>query len=707
MPKKSREQDIERQSRVRLESLLPHWLIYRRKDEDDWGIDGEIEEFGKDDGITTGLTFLAQLKSTDETDLPKALRRSISREHLTYYRRLTLPVLMVRYLTATDTIYTRWAHSFDPYGSDPNSKTVTFRWEASDAWSESTSDELVAEVRAFLALRSPNLPFPVEVYPDVEPATGWGFSDEEIKLALRSRLDRGRGLLQLGSGEAPPGAGKLIVRADRMVVEFARVAAVTVHLDNTFTPANADRIAGDLLALCALAFEHFGQLGPAGLLAASYLPGSVLLNNLDAVGALAGAMTASHQLLDALDLAEELDEADDHASHDAGLLFLLVLLNQSRALNQRERSAYRDTLQQRVARRQRRGDAEAKARELMNLAQYEKAFGEPETAMDLYRKVIELDSAYADRAHYWRERGGAAFLVAQRADFATRIDEEALPATDLWREAVVSYQRAVTFDDEVRDLALLGDALLYSGRYADALAAFVDFNSNVENPQPRDDEWRLKELVLRHIVEDLGISNQDRQPYAGERGGDSRDATALEDALHLDALGGLPWFNLSASRLANNDKLGAAVASLAAALIMERDPEAWARAFVWFFDQGELGLLPLLLTTGERLSRGEMVPKISQTVREQSDSFPKKKFLAALNDQLDMLPRDLGGTEVRMLRDNGQVDTITVPYTEMSNQPGTPPPVRRPAKIGRNALCPCGSGNKYKKCHGAASGPGL
>ncbi|MNP33340.1 preprotein translocase subunit SecA [compost metagenome] len=28
-------------------------------------------------------------------------------------------------------------------------------------------------------------------------------------------------------------------------------------------------------------------------------------------------------------------------------------------------------------------------------------------------------------------------------------------------------------------------------------------------------------------------------------------------------------------------------------------------------------------------------------------------------------------------------------------------PIRRDEKIGRNELCPCGSGKKYKNCHGA------
>jgi preprotein translocase subunit SecA len=34
-------------------------------------------------------------------------------------------------------------------------------------------------------------------------------------------------------------------------------------------------------------------------------------------------------------------------------------------------------------------------------------------------------------------------------------------------------------------------------------------------------------------------------------------------------------------------------------------------------------------------------------------------------------------------------------------QAEAPKPVRAGAKVGRNEPCPCGSGKKYKKCHGA------
>jgi preprotein translocase subunit SecA len=35
------------------------------------------------------------------------------------------------------------------------------------------------------------------------------------------------------------------------------------------------------------------------------------------------------------------------------------------------------------------------------------------------------------------------------------------------------------------------------------------------------------------------------------------------------------------------------------------------------------------------------------------------------------------------------------------NTASSPKTVNKGAKVGRNELCPCGSGKKYKKCHGA------
>ena len=50
-----------------------------------------------------------------------------------------------------------------------------------------------------------------------------------------------------------------------------------------------------------------------------------------------------------------------------------------------------------------------------------------------------------------------------------------------------------------------------------------------------------------------------------------------------------------------------------------------------------------------------------------------------------------GATDVRRLQTNRGEET------EVAREP-----VRADAKVGRNEPCPCGSGRKYKKCHGAA-----
>jgi preprotein translocase subunit SecA len=50
-----------------------------------------------------------------------------------------------------------------------------------------------------------------------------------------------------------------------------------------------------------------------------------------------------------------------------------------------------------------------------------------------------------------------------------------------------------------------------------------------------------------------------------------------------------------------------------------------------------------------------------------------------------------GGAAVEMEPENGEVAVAEAPKMK---------PVRAAQKIGRNDPCPCGSGKKYKHCHG-------
>jgi len=697
MPKKHRSHDIEDESIDRFKALLPSWLIYREKPKKDYGIDGEVEEFDSDDE-TTGLVFLTQLKGTDERNLKKALARSLPRGHVTYYRNLTLPVLMVRYVSANDTIYTRWSHSLDTYGKKADWKTTTFRWEEEDAWTDTRAAELVAEAKAFLELRSSRVEFPFTLHADLQPPDSWNVEADEIELALGQQITPRAELLRLGSGEAPPGVGKLTVRPDRLAVEFARVTAVTVHRDKDFEPESASQIAHDLLALTALAFEHFGQLRAAGLLASTYLPGSVLVENEEGVVALRSAMAESRQIAEALALAEALDEDEEDESRSLSLLFMLVALHHSATLSGFEAGMYRDVMKRRVARR---GETTDAARETMNLAQFELVQGDPDDAVALYEQVLELDPSYEDRVHFRRARADALFRATEKVESEPRgMPGDPAPPNEAWATVVEAYESLEEISDQPRDEALLADALMFAGHYQAALDVLMVFNQENSDPQPMDQEWVLKEIVLTEIVNELGITSQDRRAVVLEPTPTVTDE--LVELLNQDALAPMVWWNLAVSRFEVGRLSDAAVPFLAAALITAWDANAWAHAGLGFVEQERVDLFGLVLVTGVRMSAGNMVYAMTQLIKDQAENFPKKEFLAAVRASVEELPPTNDSTELRMLRDNGSVESVTVPGATAPADDPSPATATQIPKVGRNDRCPCGSGHKYKKCHGAS-----
>ncbi len=64
-----------------------------------------------------------------------------------------------------------------------------------------------------------------------------------------------------------------------------------------------------------------------------------------------------------------------------------------------------------------------------------------------------------------------------------------------------------------------------------------------------------------------------------------------------------------------------------------------------------------------------------------------------------------GGIYLKMTRSTLLPPSITppTPGAEWIEDEVAKPVQRKAPKVGRNDLCPCGSGKKYKKCHGTAA----
>jgi len=86
--------------------------------------------------------------------------------------------------------------------------------------------------------------------------------------------------------------------------------------------------------------------------------------------------------------------------------------------------------------------------------------------------------------------------------------------------------------------------------------------------------------------------------------------------------------------------------------------------------------------------RVTVVQPAPQPVRRMQESRPD-----VTGDAVDAMPAALAGAAVGA--------GVATTSTAVGGNGGTPQPVRSATKIGRNDPCWCGSGKKYKKCHGA------
>jgi len=106
---------------------------------------------------------------------------------------------------------------------------------------------------------------------------------------------------------------------------------------------------------------------------------------------------------------------------------------------------------------------------------------------------------------------------------------------------------------------------------------------------------------------------------------------------------------------------------------------------------------PLLIYKFESF---ELFKKMIGRVSYEVVSFLTKAALPGREDQVQTTSRTSLGQD-----DSSKLQTSR-PGSEGQRQPGAPQPpqkaqpVRTEKKIGRNDPCPCGSGKKYKQCHG-------
>lgn len=642
MPRRTREHELAEESERALAAALGSSMKFYTRPQIEYGIDGDIEHFD-DEGNATGLHFFVQLKATDEPDLAKGLARPIAIETADYYRRASMPVLMVRYHAPSGALYARWFHQYDPYYGRRGAKTLTFRWQPSDVFGTNTATRLSAEARAFYDLRKAaiRLPLPLHVACD----SSLGFNDVEFRISLREMATPRSDIVVINGNVPPPGAVYVEVARGGITAQLGSVTSATLHpaRDDEDRAPDACQAAVDALVLLGLAFERIGQDSLAARLASTYLPRSVMASDLDIAFALAGAMARSHRIADALGLADALDDLEDRDRAASGFVIGLAALMTSDTLSERDQREYEAVLARRAERRRRENHDDAGVA-MMNLATYLRSRTRHEEAIIHYQHALEFEPSYRGRAHFWFEFAGSLFLTGR------------------FERAARAYDQAIKLGSrEPNAVALHADSLLFAGRYRRALGQFNSYIAS-ESGEDDDGEYRLKAFGVSYLLERLGIDDQRRETERALQAAPDCDPTAPREwvepslvQLEHDALWGSAWFNLAlCERDAGNDE-AELCCSVLATLLLPHDYEAWRNAILAAIDAEYDVMATHLLVFGQRTAGSGLTQYLVEHARTMPPPFDAA-FLNAIDETLEMVEAKPKRAELRLLSENGVVE---------------------------------------------------
>lgn len=640
MPKRPRQHQLEDESRTAFRaSLPPQWVF--RDSVPDYGIDGSVEVFDEG-GKSTGRSFLAQLKATDEPNLDLALAVSFRQETWDYYRSLDLPVLVVRYHAPSRKLYARWFHTFDPYYARKGRKSFTFRLLPEDEWQERTPKRLIADLETLRQIRSPQLLLPLSLQLVLREPELHGIPSGKIALAIRQLVERLAGVLRIA--DSPEGAiGSIELSNEKVVVTLGGKSSFTLHTAKGYPREKAsEQFQYDVLVSIGLAVDHSGHSEVGARLIAEYAANSLVISQPEAAVRMIGCMARAHRVTEALELSERMLR-DERAMLAAEMLVVVPLLL-GESLSATELEHFRRFLERRIHVAGESGDRLKAAAAHYTLANHLRTSSN-RLAVHHYKKALEYDPGYAGRPHFCQELAGVLFEGGR------------------YRLSGRWYARAMELGERQAILPLYADALMFCGRYWEAREAFEEYLASAGNPDP---EWRLKSWLLGIIRDLLGLNEQTRGQHEAmrlakvEEGRPLEEVRArLEESLHHDALCAVAWFNLGVTHSKIGDQAAALVSFLAAALIRKGDVEAWGNAILLAVFSEEYRLMaPYMVEAAYQLNGERLSQAVVRIAESQPEGFPVGKFLDAWSKTLASIPRKRQPISMRAIEERGQYREI-------------------------------------------------
>lgn len=619
MTKRPRQHQIEDLSRLKFGLAVPRNWVCRDKSKD-YGIDVEVEIFDSDDRAT-GLVFWAQLKATESNDVAIIRKVDLTIESIKYYKRLDIPVLIVRYSEKEDRFYFRWAHEIDLFYAKKNAKNIRVSFIEEDIWNEDSPIKVKECLEKMRAIKTGMITLPIPVYIDIKDKTVNGIPTAVFISSYRKALEE---YPDLAICQSKPEDALLFVSlsGDELKISLHSFIGCVFHgIKDKAHEGLAEGIVANTMIGFALGLKSIGQFEIAARIVLDKRLKSRFVQQRDVIINLLPSLLKTSFFGVALATIEEVIDSEK----DNNILELITLkaTNSENVLNDEEKAVKVESFLKKCL------DKYIALGQNTNIGAFYYNLGNHYRARRLFKKSIthylkarRYHKQYVNQAYYLSDLGSVLF------------------GHEKYHLSAMLYQMALNNGAPSSVKPLYADALMFSGKYQ---MAFDVFSEYLKTDKVEHDEWHLKRICLDLLIERTGVKEQTRRKEAALAAIDFKKADeedfvkSLESAIDMDMLCGLAWFNLGVvhSKAGNNGD--AAISFTVCGLVQHWDIAAWVNATLCSLNK-EVGIdaltLFLIIRTAYFLHGDMFLGKVYEELNNKTNSKLLDRFSNSIEEIL-------------------------------------------------------------------------
>ena len=639
MTKRKIQHQLEDTSRYKFGLALPPQWVLRDK-EKDYGIDTEVEIFDSKE-LATGLVYWVQLKATrsKKDSIIKSIDLRI--ESIKYYKRLDIPVLLVRYSSELDAFYTKWAHEVDTYYAKKGAKKMRIKFTDSDKWNENTASNIEKYLTKVRAVKAGAISLPIPFNITFGADSVCGKSTSVLQSRLRSELNKYIDVLKI---EPIKDKSLVDVYIDNNILKIGilGLAGCTFHSVDMMDKSTLEAgLIKDILLGVAVGIFQLGFNDLSSRIIFTKNIAERLKTKPEIMQYVLPRLLETSYFEEALELVGNIL---DNKSNDLLEIFAdsAVLFARTRG-NEKKSKAIENYLIRKVE-RYKDIDPVLYGISLYNLGNFYRSIGSHKKAARCYLKARRHEPNYCDREYYYGELAGSLFEIER------------------YKYSAVFYKRAIDFDGVKEWRPQYADALMFNGEYQKALEVFNNYLSETND---KSAEWQLKAICLESMIGMDGTKCQVRKKDEAlsladvRKQSDENIESKLKGSLGLDMLCGLAWYNFGQLNYKRGMVNDTSFCFTVCALVQPWDIEAWVNATLSSFNKIlPLSIFVLIVQAAYYRNREEYIGALYEFINKHAGSDALNEISSVVEEIISKEENVASMPELRFLNKDGIYENI-------------------------------------------------